>query len=148
MKPNPRSIEMMNRLEFVNLAFKEGYLSFLPVVDEGIDLILYREKGSGLRSDLRLVQMKSRWSINKKYSDRDIWMAFREGDQWYLVRHDDLEKLCDKLGIVKSSKSWTETGAYSRGKMGKALRDEMAAFVFPEPAAAKIKLGTIGRATK
>lgn len=47
---------MMNRLQFINLAFTQGYICFLPVVDEGIDLILYCENSR----DLWPVQMKSR----------------------------------------------------------------------------------------
>lgn len=133
MKTNPRSIEMVNRLEFANVAFKEGYLSFLPIVDEGIDLVLYRE----CDRDMKLVQLKTRWVIDRKYSNRNIWMAFSAGAQWYLAPHDEMLKLCDKLNLATTTKSWTEGGAYSTSKMSKSLQHEMAAFIFPSLLAAK-----------
>ena len=64
--------EVINRNTFVSLALAEGFNAYLPVYDGRVDLILYRGR-DGL---VRKVQLKGRWTIDKKYPDRDIWMAF------------------------------------------------------------------------
>ena len=45
---------------------------FLPVYDGGVDFIFYRESDG----EIRKVQLKGRWPIDRKYVGRDIWVAF------------------------------------------------------------------------
>lgn len=54
--------EVINRNALVTLALAKGYNAFLPVYDGGIDFILYNEE----THDTKLVQLKSRWVIDKK----------------------------------------------------------------------------------
>ncbi len=75
-------------------------MRFSPVYDDGIDFILCREDGKGGPADLRKVQLKSRWTIHKKYLGRDIWVAFPDDDDWYLAPHDDLVTLGDEAGFT------------------------------------------------
>ncbi|MGI4764252.1 MAG: hypothetical protein ACRYGP_04185, partial [Janthinobacterium lividum] len=59
--------DVVNRDVFVSVALAEGFNAFLPVDDGGIDLILYREADGASR----LVQLKGRWTIDKKYAGRN-----------------------------------------------------------------------------
>jgi hypothetical protein len=124
LRQNHRSVEMANRLDLINEAFKFGYLAYLPVVDEGIDLILHRERPR----DLKMVQLKSRWTIDKKYVGREIWIAFPQDKVWYLGLHDEFVGLAKKLGFAANSSSWTAGGKYSRGKLNKALQETLQAY--------------------
>lgn len=63
--------EVINRNALVSLALEHGYNAFLPVYDGGVDFILYREADN----DLKKVQLKGRWYIDRKYEGRDIWIA-------------------------------------------------------------------------
>ncbi len=126
-RPNHRTIEMRNRLDLINLAYQVGYNSYLPVVDEGIDLILYRESDG----EVRKVQQKGRWTINKKYEGRDIWIAFPNVGTWYMARHDELVDISSRLGFAARSTSWREKGEYSRDSLSVDLKEMMRPFVFP-----------------
>jgi hypothetical protein len=123
-KRNGQVIEVINRQRLIALAMERGYNAFLPVYDDGIDFILCREDGKGGSADLMKVQLKSRWTIHKKYFGRDIWIAFPDGDDWYLAPHDELVELADQAGFTASA-SWKEGGAYHRAPMSKQLKDAM-----------------------
>jgi hypothetical protein len=64
--------EVINQNTVVSLALQQGFNAFLPVYDGGVDFILYRESDR----ELRKVQLKGRWTIDRKYLARDIWIAF------------------------------------------------------------------------
>jgi len=103
---NSRLKEVINRNIVVSLALEQGFNAYLPVYDEGIDFILYRESDRALRK----VQLKSRWTIDRKYLGRDIWIAFPAAHAWYLAPHD---KLVEKApSSFLQSKSWA-AGSYS-----------------------------------
>ncbi|MEM8919326.1 MAG: hypothetical protein AAGE37_10745 [Pseudomonadota bacterium] len=121
--------EVINRQKLTALALEKGYNSFLPVYDGGIDFILYREDGAGGPADLRKIQLKGRWYIDKKYEGRDIWIAFPDGDQWYIAPHDTLVEIGDDAGFTKTA-SWKEGGAYSCGKLSAKLSKAMEPWLF------------------
>ncbi|MEO6298642.1 MAG: hypothetical protein ABIO62_03300 [Paracoccaceae bacterium] len=85
--------EVINRNALVTLALESGYNAYLPVYDAGVDFILYRE-GDG---DLRKIQLKGRWYIDRKYVGRDIWIAFFGAGAWYIAPHDELVRLGDQF---------------------------------------------------
>lgn len=72
------AIEVVNRNALVTVALNQGYNAYLPVYDNGIDLILHNEA----TGDTRLVQLKGRWTINQKYLRRNIWIAFPDRGNW------------------------------------------------------------------
>ncbi|MCM8738561.1 hypothetical protein M5E06_31055 [Azospirillum sp. A1-3] len=39
------------------------------------------------------MQLKSRWPIDKKYLDRDLWIALPMGGAWYLMPHEKMVAL-------------------------------------------------------
>ena len=126
---NSRTIEMQNRLGLINVAYRQGYVAYLPVVDEGIDLILYREADR----DLLKIQLKSRWCIGKKYTDRDISVAFPEDGVWYLAPHDEMVEMAKALGFGINTVSWKRDGGYDRRVMGIRLKRAMQTYLFPRP---------------
>jgi hypothetical protein len=116
--------EVINRNVVVSLALEQGFNVFLPVYDGGVDFILHRET-DGL---VRKVQLKSRWTIDRKYVGRDIWIAFPSGGDWYLMPHDEMMRLA---GDALTSGSWLKDGSYSRPRLSAALAESCASYRFP-----------------
>lgn len=110
--------EIIQRNELTTLLLRQGYNVFLPVYDEGIDLISHREADD----DLKLIQQKSRWTIARKYVGRNIWIAFRDGREWFLAPHDELVSIGEAAGYT-ATPSWIEKGLYHRASMTRKLRD-------------------------
>ena len=117
--------EVINRNALVSLALAKGYNAFLPVFDGGVDFILYREADGHVLK----VQLKGRWYIDKKYIDRDIWIAFHHDGRWYIAPHDEMVKLGDQSGFT-TTKSWLEGGAYSCPKLSKHMIESMELHAF------------------
>jgi hypothetical protein len=59
------------------------------------------------------VQLKGRLNVDMKYSDKDIYIAFRDVDAWYLYPHDEVRDLFLAEGLMAGSKSWDEGSGYS-----------------------------------
>ena len=104
--------EVINRNTVVSIALDQGFNAFLPVYDGGVDFILYRES-DGL---VRKVQLKGRWTIDRKYLDRDIWIAFPLAGDWYVMPHDEMVALAEAEGVTKTA-SWMKGGAYSKPRL-------------------------------
>lgn len=140
-------IEVLNRNTFVSLALADGFNAFFPVYDGGIDLILYRERDakSGIDPLLRKVQLKGRWTIDRKYVGRDLWIAFPIEGAWHLMPHDEMMASAEADGATKT-KSWTETGLYSRPKPSKKVVAACKAYRFATNAdvAGEAALATYG----
>jgi hypothetical protein len=117
--------EVINRNIVASLALKQGFNVFLPVYDGGVDFILYHEDDQ----DIRKVQLKSRWTIDKKYEGRDIWIAFQINGDWYLMRHDEMVRSAGPS--VLESQSWIKDGNYSLGQPSKAVIRQCERYRFP-----------------
>jgi hypothetical protein len=117
--------EVINRNTVVSLAFEQGFNAFLPVYDGGVDFILYRES-DGL---LRKVQLKGRWTIERKYVGRDIWIAFPIAGDWYLMPHDEMVASAETDGVTETV-SWKDAGAYSRPRLSAAVVARCAPYRF------------------
>lgn len=117
--------EVINRNALVSVALAKGYNAFLPVYDGGVDFILYRESDG----EVLKVQLKGRWIINKKYVGRDIWIAFNEGERWYIAPHDLMVFLGESAGFT-ATKSWITGGAYSCPGLSKDMLKAMAPYDF------------------
>ena len=88
----------------------------LPDDWKGADFIACRIDGTTIR-----VQLKSRPTIQKKYLEKELWMAFRAGDHWYLIPHDKLVRLVAETTPALKSKSWQADGVYSWPNPSKQL---------------------------
>ena len=116
--------EVINRNIVISLALDQGFNAFLPVYDGGVDFILYRESDR----ELRKVQLKSRWTIDRKYMNREIWVAFPIADDWYLMPHDEMYKAGVADGITETA-SWKK-GSYSRPRLSAASISQCAPYKF------------------
>ena len=59
------------------------------------------------------VQLKSRLYFGKKYLNKNLYIAFREADQWYLYPHDKLFKEIRPVSKIEQSESWKkDNGEY------------------------------------
>ena len=75
--------EVINRHAFVSLALDRGFNAYLPVYDGGIDFILHREAdpAANVAEVTHKVQLKDRWTIDKKYVGRGLSVAFPIGGE-------------------------------------------------------------------
>ena len=121
MKLGPKAIELINCNELTAELMARGWNVYLPVYDDGIDILAMESESDKL---LR-IQLKSRWTIDKKYQCRNIEKAFSEKGICYLILHDDAVALGNKYPYC-SSKSWTrDNGAYSVSPMSRHLSIDM-----------------------
>lgn len=75
---------------------------------QGADFLAYHPKGD---TTLR-VQLKSRITIQKKYQNKNIWVAFPYERSWYLIEHDRLvEKIGQHTRWLETS-SWKDMGIF------------------------------------
>ena len=89
---------------------------------QGADFLAYHINGS---TTLK-VQLKSRVTIDQKYSDKDIWIAFPHKGDWYLIKHD---RLVEKIGQHTdwlSSSSWKDKHGYSSMSINADLLESLA----------------------
>lgn len=68
------------------------------------------------------VQLKGRLSFHKKYQGKDLWVAFNEGDAWYLYPHDKLLTHVFQATSIGSTVSWSERGGYSWPRIPRQIR--------------------------
>ncbi len=106
-----------------------GYNVFIPVFDEGVDLIAHREKDG----DIKVIQQKSRWTIDRKYMGRDIWIAFPDDTTWYLVPHDDMLDWPEVEGFLQT-RSWQDKGIYHMARPSRALKARVEPFALTKAA--------------
>lgn len=79
----------------------------------GADFIALHKDGA---HELK-VQLKGRLTFATKYSGKDLFICFPEGEDWYLVPHDEvLHKFLDS-GFMKGTTSWEKEGVYSWTKL-------------------------------
>ncbi|MBP2233356.1 hypothetical protein J2847_006694 [Azospirillum agricola] len=117
--------EVINRNTVVSLALAQGFNVFLPVYDGGVDFILHRERDG----EIRKVQLKSRWTIDRKYLDRDLWIAFPMAGAWYLMPHEAMVALGENEGLTQTT-SWRDRGAYSKPRPSRATIAACASYRF------------------
>jgi len=65
------------------------------------------------------VQLKGRLSFYKKYVGQDLYICFREIDNWYLYPHDELLDQLLGEGFFNGTKSWDVEGGFSVPRLSK-----------------------------
>ena len=71
--------------------------------------------------DLLKIQLKGRFTIDKKYIGKDIYISFLEEGKVKIYKHDDVLKVIPEN--EKISKSWSKIGNYSWGKTPKYFNE-------------------------
>ena len=76
----------------------------------GADFVAVGVDGTVLK-----IQLKSGgYEINKKYcAFKDLWMLFPNGEDWYLIKHNDLVMKAGKTTNFLNTKAWTENGKFT-----------------------------------
>jgi len=95
---------------------------------EGADFLAYHFKG---KHTLK-VQLKPRMVVADKYKGKELWIAFPDGDCWYLVNHD---RYIDenKNAPWSNSNSWVEKLEYTWNRLSENMKSTLQ----------KYKLGSI-----
>lgn len=89
---------------------------------QGADFLAYHVNGTRTLK----VQLKSRLTIDQKYGDKDIWMAFPHKGHWYLVEHTILlEKVREHTDWLDTD-SWKVKGWYSSVSINAGLLKSLA----------------------
>lgn len=86
---------------------------------QGADLIALRIDDTFIK-----VQLKGRLSVDRKYNGKEVYIAFRQNDQWYVYPHDKLQDELLEMGLM-SGAEWKEKGIYTRGVLSKSLTEHM-----------------------
>jgi len=67
--------------------------------------------------DMLKIQLKDKFTVDKKYIGKEIYVAFIENNSIKLYDHDEAVKML--VDNITNSKSWSEKGGYSWGQTPK-----------------------------
>jgi hypothetical protein len=122
MKLSAKAIELLNMHELTAELMARGWNVYLPVYDEGIDLLATRNDVS----EVIRIQLKSRWSIDRKYVGRPIEIAYKDRGTWYLAPHEAMVLAGEQEGYCAQT-SWTgDKGMWNVATMSVRLAERMA----------------------
>jgi len=114
---NPKGQEVYNFHKAAAILADYGYNCIWLTNDwNGADFIAVHHDGM---SDIK-VQLKGGISFDKKYQNKNLYIAFIENGDLYLYPHD---KILDQVQSVISDKKWLEKGSYFQTKITKRFRD-------------------------
>ena len=91
---------------------------------QGADFIAYHKDGEQVLK----VQLKGRLTIDKKYRDKGLHMAFPVKETWYLLPHDELVKAVGQTTRWLHTDSWIQQGKYHSGRPSKALLERLSKY--------------------
>jgi len=115
---NARQKENFNFQKLSAVLADYGFVTYRLSDDwQGADLIAHHVTGEALR-----VQLKSRLAFYTKYKGKDLYVAFADGDTWYLYPHDELLGSVLKLTRIGTTRSWKQRGGYSFPRISAQLR--------------------------
>ena len=83
----------------------------------GADFLAYHLNGK----DTLRIQLKSRITIDKKYINKNLHIAFPIDKGWCLIDHDALVKIVQESTNWLESASWVENGKYHSATLNKKL---------------------------
>jgi len=74
------------------------------------------------------VQLKSRFSIDKKYMNKDMYICFQVKDGVYLYPHDEAVQFVLNNSKVGETKSWKKEGIYNWPSLTKKYEDYLKSY--------------------
>lgn len=117
---NSKQKEIYNFQIVAGLLAEYGF-NCIKLADDwnGADFLAYHYHGN----ETLKVQLKSRLTVAKGYTSKDIYMTFPIGaDQWYLIEHDKLVELVrDNIGVPGDEIMWTAGGVYHTASPNRQL---------------------------
>ena len=100
-----------------------------PYLAHEVSLVFQSGEVNEASGDTRLIQLKGRWTIDRKYIGRDIWIAFPDRGCWYVAPHDEMMRLGERHTMTES---WAR-GTYSKSPLSKTDCEELADYRFGDP---------------
>ena len=130
-KLKPKQQEIYNFQKLAGVLADYGF-NCIKLHDDwqGADFLAFHKDG---KQTLK-VQLKGRLTIAKKYQGKELYIAFRFSEIWYLVPHDELVKVIKKVTPWLTSESWLNKGEYNSGRPSKALLERLSEYVLIEKA--------------
>ena len=61
------------------------------------------------------VQLKGRFTLDKKYVGKNIWVCFKYRGDWYLYPHDEVISALAAYSNFQNTESWTTHGKIHNG---------------------------------
>lgn len=106
---NSRQQENYNFYKVASTLADYGF-NCLRLTDDynGADFIALHSDGSHM-----MVQLKGRWTIDKKYIGKNIHICFTHEGKVYFYNHDDMVNECMLSNKYVPTDSWVKKGAYS-----------------------------------
>ncbi len=119
---NSRQKENYNFQKVAGVLADYGY-NCLRLTDDwqGADFIACHIGGE----EFLKIQLKGRFTCDKKYMGKSIYIAFITTGNCYVYPHDEMMDFVDRAGRVNNSKSWKEIKAYSWPKTPVWILDEL-----------------------
>jgi frataxin-like iron-binding protein CyaY len=120
---NARQKEQFNFQKLASLLASYGF-NCIKLADDWQDadfLAYHISKNTTLK-----IQLKSRITIQRKYVDKEIWIAFPHKGSWYLIEHDQLEAKVGKHTSWLKSGSWLVAGRFSSVSINPKLLHSLA----------------------
>ena len=78
------------------------------------------------------VQLKARFTLDKKYIGKSIYIAFPEGEEWYLYPHDEALDRISELSGLKNSSAWGRSGLRHYPKIPSRFKEILSDYrIFP-----------------
>jgi hypothetical protein len=128
---NSRQREIYNFQKVAAILADYGF-NCIKLADDwqGADFLAYHIDGV---NTLR-VQLKGRMSIDRKYSGKNLHVAFPCFEEWYLIDHDLLVRTVEKHSNWLNTSSWIDKGIYNSDAPSKILREALKEFkITPAP---------------
>ena|SRR5687768_5166859 len=115
---NSRQKENFNFQKVSAVLADYGFVTFRLTDDwHGADFIALHISGEVLR-----VQLKSCLSFSKSYEGKGLYVAFGDGDAWYLYPHDELLTTILEETTIGRTSSWVDMGGYSFPRLSRVVR--------------------------
>jgi hypothetical protein len=127
---NARQKEAFNFQKVSAVLADYGYITILLSSDwAGADFIALHLDGT-----TRKVQLKGRFTIDKKYLKQDLYICFRDGEQWFIYPHDELVEKVLATSSIAETESWMTGGGYSFPGLSAKLRELLQPYKIEERA--------------
>lgn len=122
--------EAIYRTEISNIFLEQGWMVYRPEADVGgVDFLVMNLK----TEEVRKIQLKGRWTVDKKYQNKNIWICFSMGKEWYVCSHERMVDIGIECGLLLwEQKNGNERTTYSVEPMSKKMFNLMLPYRFPK----------------
>lgn len=121
---NARQQESYNFQKLSGVLASYGFVTIRLSDDwNGADFLAQHISGATLK-----VQLKGRLTFSSNYQGKDLWVAFRADEQWFLYPHDEVLEQALSRTNIENTGAWLVGGKYSFPVVPISLQDALARF--------------------